>query len=86
MYKFLRYSSITTRQFYLLLAVLIAFITVFSHAIPTTFFSLQSDTIMTSQPAIWVAEIGKPVVLGSKPIPKPKEGEVLVKVSVGSCK
>jgi NADPH2:quinone reductase len=33
------------------------------------------------QKAIFVHEIGKPVRLGERPIPSPKVGEVLVKVT-----
>jgi hypothetical protein len=39
-----------------------------------------------SQQALMVEAIGKPVILGTKQIPEPKQDEILVKVSVGTCK
>ena len=32
------------------------------------------------QKALFVEKVGQPVTLGTKPIPKPKEGQVLIKV------
>ena len=32
------------------------------------------------QKALFVEKLGEPVVLGTKDIPKPKEGQVLIKV------
>ncbi len=33
------------------------------------------------QKALFVKEVGKPVVLDTRPIPEPKEGQVLIKVT-----
>jgi hypothetical protein len=40
---------------------------------------LQIDT-MGTQNALFVAEIGKPVINGTRPIPSPSENQALVKV------
>lgn len=40
---------------------------------------------MTTMNALMVEAIGKPIVLGERPIPSPGEGEVLVKVTVVGC-
>lgn len=36
---------------------------------------------MTTQKTIFVTEVGKPATLATRPIPAPKEGEVLIKVT-----
>lgn len=38
------------------------------------------------QKAVFVKEVGKPVELGTKEVPSPKEGEVLLKVAATMCK
>jgi D-arabinose 1-dehydrogenase-like Zn-dependent alcohol dehydrogenase len=41
---------------------------------------------MTMQKAVFVKELGKPVELGEREVPSPKEGEVLVKVTATMSK
>ena len=41
---------------------------------------------MSTQRALVVQEVGKPIVVAERPIPEPKEGEIRIKVTVCGCK
>jgi hypothetical protein len=44
-------------------------------------FSIKTGLVVNMQKALFVKEIGRPVVLNTRDVPEPKEGQVLIKVT-----